>query len=78
MHGGTSGTGNNTLLTMLLASRSMGGWVVPTVVSVPGGRGAFDAQGTAQDPAIQQRLHSLGAEVTAASTMLAEHWTVSA
>jgi FMN reductase len=78
VQGGTSGTGNNTLLTMLLASRSMGGWVVPTVVSVPGGRGAFDAQGTAQDPAIQQRLHSLGAEVTAASTMLAEHWTVSA
>lgn len=78
VQGGTSGTGNNTLMTMLLASRSMGGWVVPTVVSVPGWRGAFDAQGTAQDPTIRQRLHGLGAEVTAASAMLAQHWTVQA
>lgn len=76
VQGGTSGTGNNTLLTMLLASRSMGGWVVPTVVSVPGGRRAFDAQGSAQEPAIRQRLHDLGAEVSAASAMFAEHWVV--
>lgn len=74
VQGGTSGTGNNTLTTMLLASRSMGGWVVPTVVSIPGSRSAFDNKGIPHNQAIHERLKTLGAEVTRAGAMLAQHW----
>jgi len=74
VQGGTSGTGNNTLTTMLLAARAMRAWVAPTMVSVPGSREAFDEEGQAHDPTINQRLHILGAEVARASAMFAAHW----
>src|SRR5258708_25377164 len=38
VQGGTSGTGNNTLTTILLASRSMRALVAPSMGSVPGSR----------------------------------------
>lgn len=76
VQGGTSGTGNNTITTMLLASRAMGGWVVPTVVSIPGSRSAFNGSGIPQNPAIYRRLKALGAEVVHTGAMLAMHWNV--
>lgn len=76
VQGGTSGTGNNTITTMLLATRAMGAWVVPTMVSVPGSRTAFDKEGQPVQSAIQQRLHHLGHQVAQASEMLAAHWVV--
>jgi FMN reductase len=76
VQGGTSGTGNNTITTMLLATRAMGAWVVPTMVSIPGSREAFDETGQPKNPAIKKRLLSLGTEVARASVMLANHWVV--
>ena len=63
VQGGTSGTGINTLTTMLFACRALGAWVAPTMVSVPGSRDAFQEKGHARDPQIQARLRKLGAEV---------------
>jgi FMN reductase len=68
--GGTSGTGNNTLTTMLLAARAMHAWVAPTMVDVMGSRSAFDG-GVAINPGIDARLRSLGTEVARASAMFA-------
>ena len=76
VQGGTSGTGNNTLTTMLLASRAMRAWVAPSMVSVPGSREAFDEEGRARDPVINRRLQMLGVEVARASAMFAAHWLV--
>lgn len=76
VQGGTSGTGNNTLTTMLLAARAMRAWVAPTMVSVPGSSAAFDEDGLAHDTIINQRLRMLGAEVARASAMFAAHWQV--
>ncbi len=75
VQGGTSGTGNNTLTTMLLAVRAMRAWVAPTMVSVPGSREAFDENGMAHDASINQRLRMLGAEVARASAMFANYWS---
>lgn len=74
--GGTSGSGMNTLTTMLLAVRAMGAWVAPTMVALPGSREAFDEAGRAYHPAIDQRLRRLGTEVARASAMFAAHWIV--
>jgi NAD(P)H-dependent FMN reductase len=71
VQGGTSGTGVNTLTTMLLAARAMGAWVAPTMVSLPGSREAFDETGLIHDLYLDQRLHSLGAEVARVSAMFA-------
>ena len=68
VQGGTSGTGNNTLTTMLLAARAMHAWVAPTMVSVPGSRTAFH-DGLPLDTGIEQRLRALGAEVARASAL---------
>src|SRR6266568_3895819 len=76
VQGGTSGTGNNTLTTLLLASRAMRAWVAPSMVSVPGSREAFDEEGRARDPVINKRLQMLGVEVARASAMFADHWLV--
>ncbi len=76
VQGGTSGTGNNTITTMLLAARSMGAWVVPTMVSIPGSRTAFTPDGIPSNPSIQRRLHHLGHEVAQAGEMLTNHWKV--
>jgi len=75
VQGGTSGTGNNTLTTMLLAARAMRAWVAPTMVSVPGSREAFDEDGLALDAIINQRLHMLGTEVARASAMFEAYWS---
>lgn len=77
VQGGTSGTGNNTITTMLLATRAMGAWVVPTMVSIPSSWSAFTTDGQATNPANQKRLKYLGTEVARASEMLALHWRVS-
>src|SRR5712691_3081427 len=69
VQGGTSGTANNTITTMLLAARAMRAWVAPTMVSVPDSRGAFDEGGQAYDLTINRRLRRLGAEVARASAM---------
>lgn len=71
---GTSGTGVNTLTTMLLAARAMRAWVAPTMVSVPGSRAAFDEAGQLLDASFTQRLRALGAEVARASAMFATHY----
>ncbi len=74
---GTSGTGNNTLTTMLLAARAMRAWVAPTMVSVPASRSAFDeAAQPAGSAAFPQRLKAVGAEVARASAMFAAHWSM--
>jgi FMN reductase len=71
---GTSGTGINTLTTMLLAARAMRAWVAPTMVSVPGSRSAFDEGGQLLDASFALRLQALGAEVAKASAMFAAHY----
>lgn len=71
VQGGTSGTGNNTLTTMLLAARAMHGWVAPTMVAVLASRSAFDSKGQAVDVAIDARLRGLGAEVAQMSEVFA-------
>lgn len=71
---GTSGTGNNTLTTMLLAARALRAWVAPTMLSIPASRTAFDTEGQPIDAAYTQRLQSLGAEVAKASALFAAHW----
>lgn len=68
VQGGSSGTGVNTLTTMLLATRAMGAWVSPTMVSVPSSRRAFD-DGRATNESIEARLRGLGAEVAQASVV---------
>jgi len=76
VQGGTSGTGNNALTTMLLAARAMRAWVAPSMVSVPGSREAFDEEGRARDHIINRRLQTLGVEVARAGAMFAAHWPV--
>ncbi|MCI0710117.1 MAG: NAD(P)H-dependent oxidoreductase [Chloroflexi bacterium] len=71
VQGGTSGTGNNTLTTMLLAARAMHAWVAPTMVSVPGSRSAFNTDGQIFDTVIDTRLRALGAQVASASEVFA-------
>ena len=73
---GTSGTGNNTLTTMLLAARAMRAWVAPTMVAVPDSRSTFNAEGQPRDPTLMKRLHMLGAEVARASAMFSAHWSI--
>jgi NAD(P)H-dependent FMN reductase len=73
VQGGTSGTGNNTLTTMLLAARAMHAWVAPTMVSVPGSRSAF-VDGLPINPSIEQRLRALGAEVARVSMLFGANY----
>src|SRR5215210_2563559 len=73
VQGGTSGTGNNTLTTMLLAARAMHAWVAPTMVSVPGSRSAF-AEGLPLNPSIEQRLRILGSEVARVSEIFGAYY----
>lgn len=73
VQGGTSGTGNNTLTTMLLAARAMHAWVTPTMVSVPGSRSAF-TDGLPLNAGIEQRLQALGAEVTRVGAIFGERY----
>jgi len=76
VQGGVSGTGNNTITTMLLASRALRAWVAPTMVSIPDSRSMFNEDGQPYDPTVIRRLHALGAEVARASAMFASHWPV--
>jgi len=73
VQGGTSGTGNNTLTTMLLAARAMHAWVAPTMVSVTGSRSAF-AEGLPLNPSIEQRLRILGSEVARVSEIFGAYY----
>jgi FMN reductase len=73
VQGGTSGTGNNTLTTMLLAARAMHAWVTPTMVSVPASRSAF-AEGLPRNASIEQRLRALGSKVARVSAMFGAHY----
>ncbi len=73
---GTSGTGNNTLTTMILAARAMRAWVAPSMVAVPNSPNAFDEEGLPRDASIRQRLFALGVEVAKASEMFANYWKV--
>jgi FMN reductase len=74
VQGGISGTGNNTITTMLLAARALRAWVAPTMVSIPDSRAAFNEQGLPHQASITTRLRLLGAEVARASNMFAEYW----
>ena len=71
---GMSGTGNNTLTTMLLAARALRAWVAPTMLSIPASRTAFDPAGKPINAAFTHRLQALGGEVAKASAMFAAHW----
>jgi len=75
VQGGTSGRGNNTLTTMLLAARAMHAWVAPTMVSIPASRTAFE-DGLPINPGIERQLRGLGAEVARAGAMFGVHWRV--
>jgi FMN reductase len=76
VQGGVSGTGNNTITTMLLAARALRAWVAPTMVSIPDSRSMFNEEGQPYDPTVIRRLHALGAEVARASAMFASFWSV--
>jgi FMN reductase len=76
VQGGVSGTGNNTITTMLLAARALRAWVAPTMVSIPDSRSMFNEEGQPNDPTVIRRLHALGAEVARASAMFASFWSV--
>jgi len=76
VQGGVSGTGNNTITSMLLAARALRAWVAPTMVSIPDSRSMFNEEGQPYDPTVIRRLHALGAEVARASTMFASFWSV--
>lgn len=76
VQGGVSGTGNNTITTMLLAARALRAWVAPTMVSIPDSRSMFNEEGQPYDPTVIRRLHALGAEVAHASAMFASFWSV--
>jgi hypothetical protein len=73
---GTSGTGNNTLTTMLLAARAMRAWVAPTMVAVPDSRNMFNEADEAYDAHIARRLRMLGREVARASALFERYWSV--
>ena len=74
VQGGTSGTGNHTLTSLLLAARSLGAWATPAKVSIPASRSAFDKNGRPKDPAIEKYLKRLGREVALGGQLFAEHW----
>lgn len=76
VQGGVSGTGNNTITTMLLAARALRAWVAPTMVSIPDSRSMFNEEGQPYASTVIRRLHALGAEVARASAMFASHWPV--
>jgi len=75
VQGGVSGTGNNTITTMLLAARALRAWVAPTMISVPDSRSMFNEEGQPNDPTLIRRLHQLGAEVARASMMFSTYWS---
>jgi FMN reductase len=74
VQGGVSGTGNNTITTMLLAARALRAWVAPTMVSIPDSRSMFNEESQAYDFTVIPRLHMLGVEVVRASAMFASQW----
>jgi FMN reductase len=76
VQGGVSGTGNNTITSILLAARALRAWVAPTMVSIPDSRSMFNEEGQPYDPTVIRRLHALGAEVAHASAMFASFWSV--
>ena len=59
--------------TMEFVVRALRGWAVPLVIPVPRAWQAFDDQGRARDPGVDQQLRELGAEVTKASRQFRSH-----
>ncbi len=59
--------------TMEFVVRALRGWAVPLVIPVPRAWQAFDDQGRALDPGMDQQLRELGAEVTKASRQFRSH-----
>ena len=59
--------------TMEFVVRALRGWAVPLVIPVPRAWQAFDDQGRALDPGVDQQLRELGAEVTKASRQFRSH-----
>jgi len=53
----------NSLNTMRMIGRNLHSWVLPQEVSIADSARAFDAEGSATDPAIKRRLLNLGAQV---------------
>ena len=61
----------NTLNQLRHVFRWMGAWVLPTQVSVPRAREAFDAEGRAVRPGLEDELLTLGREVVRYARLLA-------
>ena len=58
-HGGAT----NSLNTMRMIGRNLHSWVLPQEVSIADSAQAFNADGSATDPAIEKRLLNIGAQV---------------
>jgi FMN reductase len=68
--GGTQGL--QAVNTMEFVVRALRGWAVPLVIPIPTAWQAFDREGHARDHQVEQQLHSLGAEVARAATVVRE------
>ncbi len=60
--GGHAGA-TNSLNTMRMIGRNLHSWVLPQEVSIADSAQAFDADGSATEPAIEKRLLNIGAQV---------------
>ncbi len=60
--GGHAGA-TNSLNTMRMIGRNLHSWVLPQEVSIADSAQAFNADGSATDPAIEKRLLNIGAQV---------------
>lgn len=58
-----------TLTAMQLMIRSLHGWIVPVLGSIPGGT-EFRADGTFKNPALQQRFQTIGVELASMADLL--------
>ena len=59
--------GLQAVITMEFAVRALRGWAVPMVMPIPRAWQVFDEAGQPKDPAIEQQLRALGAEVVRAA-----------
>ncbi len=59
--------GLQAVITMEFAVRALRGWAVPMVMPIPRAWQVFDESGQPRDPAIEQQLRALGAEVVRAA-----------
>lgn len=73
VQGGTSGTGHNTLTSILLTTRAMGAWVSPKMVCITGSETAFDEYGNSRNASIDLRLREVGKEVAEMSNLFTQY-----